>query len=420
MKIGLLILEQFTTRRGRRENFYNSFQFVGFRRIIQEIHDKFTPEFCHITNLGKFDIVLCSLTSSVDYENLIYNFEKYRPRKGKCKLLVGGCGVLNIKIISKYIDIAVWGRAEGQILEILAGGTPHNVWRKEIDPDFSKKYKIRQSTAPASVESIGCKKKCYFCEYTWARKCNYQHGRYTSQIDMGGIESDWESLQIDSGKSYISALDGFTEKARFLVNKNITDDDIIKKLAGIPRHVERASLRIYCVVGYPWDTPQSTRKDIDNFISLLKSIDSILKTQLFIFFRVFLFSPVPIAPMRYCRAQITENYQAIMREYREMYKGKSITSYIQCVSGPLKLLKRLMSYRGDKNDLESFKKILFTKKLKKINHLQAVKACINGGLVRPEIYGTLDAEKAPFTFLETYCDVEKIAARIMKKPEYRM
>jgi len=168
MKIGVLLFYD-KINRGTRDNSFDKLPYHGFKYILSELEHPY--EVINISQIKECDFVLCSLTSVMDIENLIYAFETYKPDKGRCKIIVGGFGCINIASIYDYIDIAVFGRAEEQINDIIAGVEFPNVWRKDRDVGLEGKYIIRQPDALLPFESmVGCRNKCYFCHYSWTRK----------------------------------------------------------------------------------------------------------------------------------------------------------------------------------------------------------------------------------------------------------
>ena len=151
MKIGVLLFYD-KVNRGGRDNSFDKLPYYGFKYILSEL--EYDYEIINVTQIKEYDFVLCSLTSIMDIENMIYVFETYKPDKGKCKIVVGGFGCINISAIYDYIDIAVFGRAEEQINEILNGVEYDNVWRKDKDPVLGGKYIIRQPVKLLPFETL--------------------------------------------------------------------------------------------------------------------------------------------------------------------------------------------------------------------------------------------------------------------------
>jgi hypothetical protein len=249
------------------------------------------------------------------------------------------------------LDVAVFGRAEGQINAIIDGDTPNNVWRKTLDPLFKKQYEIRQAQYLVSGEtSCGCKKKCFFCQYSWTRKqfdgqSGYSHGK-----ELVCPEDDWLSLSVTKPGRYTTAWDGWSESTRLAVNKNITDAHIQDKLKQIlSQNLPRAVvLKIFNIIWYPWENEQTYERDTKNIHNILSHCDCEKGTRILIMFLFTPFSPEPITPMANQSANIKINTREIIDSVgRQIYKGKKIEAFVlpQINSGFV-LGKRVLINRG--------------------------------------------------------------------------
>ena len=56
--------------------------------------------------------------------------------KGNCFVVAGGAGCVNICSIYDFIDMAVFGRAEGQAHQIIDKQSAPNIWTKQDDPNI--------------------------------------------------------------------------------------------------------------------------------------------------------------------------------------------------------------------------------------------------------------------------------------------
>ncbi len=105
--------------------------------------------------------MLVPIISFYDIINLI---NELKGKKTTCKVVVGGPGVLNIRGYKKYIDIAVFRRAEGIINQVLEMEPLDNVWYKEYDEEIKRVYEIGKPRYLLGGEkSVGCSNKCKFC-----------------------------------------------------------------------------------------------------------------------------------------------------------------------------------------------------------------------------------------------------------------
>ena len=275
------VLKLIETRKTKRA--YSNF---GMDAILSELKEPF--ENCHPETVNNYKIVLISLTSVTDVENLIYTFEKYCPETVTAKIIIGGFGVINIKLIVKYINVAVFGRAEGQINDIVNGFTFSNVWRREYDPFVKRQYKIRQPQYLLKGEnSIGCRCRCAYCQYGHIRKPLGKAIKYNPGQSINTPETDWNGLVVDKAGKYITAWDGWSEATRQRVNKPISDNDITTKLIKIGNEIQgTVNMKIYQIVGYPWETEDSVLYDIKQTAKMLAMVDSKITGKIVITFLV--------------------------------------------------------------------------------------------------------------------------------------
>ncbi len=362
-RIGILIMNNFVDRESRKKKgFYNiNVRNVGLTAILDELKEPY--EYCPPAAINQFEYVLVSLTSVMDVENIVYSFEVYGPSERKCKIVIGGFGVINIKLIVSYIDIAVFGRAEGQINEILAGRKYPNVWRKADDPKFKGQYIIRQAQYLVKGErSVGCRNTCLYCQYTHVRQSIGDATLY----DPGMItqETDWNGLEITKAGRYNSAWDGWSDVSRKKVHKPVTNALIRRKLMEIDSLDIKGgiNIKIFMIVGYPWESMETVMYDIEQTTTMLREIDVHLTRRIYLSFLCTPFSPEPMTPMQYERADIETDWR--MLGGKSLLNGKHIKAYIlPFISGSFLLMKRVLINRADINDLDLFKRLAFSKEL---------------------------------------------------------
>ncbi|GAH44339.1 unnamed protein product, partial [marine sediment metagenome] len=272
----------------------------------------------------------------------------------KCKIVIGGFGVINIKLIVPYIDVAVFGRAEGQINEILAGMRYSNVWRKENDPEVLGQYIIRQPRYLVKGElSVGCRNKCTYCQYTHIRRSIDKSVKY----DPGMLvqETDWQGLIVTKAGRYNTAWDGWSDETRQKVHKPVTDKIIEKKLMEIDTlNIKKTiSIKIFMIVGYPWETMDTVAEDINQTAVMLKRIDNQTNGKINLSFLCTPYSPAPMTPMECERADIETNWRGL--NGRVLLDGEHIRAYISpFTSGGYLLMKRVMINRAEIEDIDMF------------------------------------------------------------------
>jgi len=411
MKIGILLFYD-KINRGNRDNSFDKLPYYGFRYIISEL--QYPYEIINITQIKDYDFVLCSLTSIMDIENMIYAFETYKPDKGNCKIIVGGFGCINITAIYDYIDIAVFGRAEGQINDIINGKEFNNVWRKNVDPELENIYIIKQPDKLLPFESmVGCRNKCYFCHYSWTRKY-IGDGNY-DPINAPFPEDDWRGLKIENSGRYLTAWDGLSEATRFKCNKKISNQDISNKIKSWYNFKREAAvnLKIYNIIGYPWETEQTIINDLNIIKSTFDNCDRRLggrDNRIFIMMMFTPFSPEPLTPMELLKP----NIDIIWRDFfeiigRKIYGDK--TTDIECfilpqINSSFTLAKRVMINRCTLKIRKYIQNILRNKKIDTLSSPLQIKQLKSYNDFPFWIFNKLD--DYPITYLKTYTNYNHI------------
>jgi hypothetical protein len=397
-RIGVLMLSRITDRYfGQGKTGFFLEPNLGLKAVVSELEEPY--EICYPETINDYEIVLVSLTSVMDVENLIYTFEKYAPKTITARIITGGFGCLNIKLIKDYIDVAVFGRAEGQIKAIISGLRFKNTWDKATDPDISGTYEVRQPQYLVKGErGVGCLNRCSYCQYTHTRHPIGRAKKYDP--GMATQETDFHSLVVDRPGVYVTAWDGFSEVTRLAVKKNIKNSDIINKLVSIGNmgFEKQVFIKIFQIVGYPWETPETVLTDIQSTIYILKEIESKIKSKITIGFMVTPFGPEPLTPMQYEPGNIHTNWNQVLAG-KKLYYGERIKAFIYTsVSGPFALLKRMMINRAESTDADLFKKIVFSSKLNRLQERFKVPWLIKNKIIRPELFGRVTS--GAFDFLK--------------------
>lgn len=397
-RIGILNLIKFTDRKNTKDKASIDMLNMGLRAILKELKE--TYEYCDARYINDYQFILISLTSVMDVENLIYTFEAFAPKEIKPQIIVGGFGVINIRLIKPYIDVACFGRGEGQINDIIAGKRFDNVWRKEDDPNLEGKYKIRQMQYLVDGEcAVGCRNRCRFCQYTFVRKSTnrdelYHHGKGTATI-----ESDWNSLEINKPGRFTSAWDGWSDDTRRKVSKPVTDKRIMEKLIDIGNRDIRGgiNLKIFQIIGYPWETVDSVLYDMEQAKEVFRYIDYSIKNDIVLSFLNTPFAPEPMTPMQYDAANINVSWQSILR-VKQLYNGKYLKAVIlPYISGPFSLLKRVYIHRATEEQLDTFKNIIFNSRLRHMNDEDKVAWLLKYKIIDRDMFGKIN--HVPYNYL---------------------
>lgn len=342
--IGNLVL---TNTHVSKKNRQATFTANGFLSILEESDCDYHPVLP--SEINKYKTNVLSLISIQDVLQLIEHKELLDRRT---KIIAGGQGCVNIQTFHDYIDVVNWGRCDGLLDKIIKGHRDDSCIDIEKF-DINKKYKMRQAEYLYPNEiTIGCKLKCKFCQYSHTRKLfgkNYNPGN-----DIRVPEDNFLSLKVPRPGYYITALDGLSEKSRFLVNKKISDEQIVEKLQRIiKQNFEKAViLKTFEIIGYPWETKESVREDLDNLRKLFKKADC---KGGYINMRLSFntFSPNPITPMAKMGVELRHSWwQDVLKDYKLLYKSDNLrVGILPFVPGPQSTLQRIMINRGAPADL---------------------------------------------------------------------
>lgn len=406
-RIGVLkpykVIERLTVK----DKQFHELPYTGLKAVLNELAEGY--EYCTAENINEYKFVLASLTSVMDIENLIYTMERYGPRERKAKVIVGGFGVCNIKLILPYIDIAVFGRAEGQINKIIRGQELPNVWRKEVDPHVEGRYEVRQPQYLLPGEAgVGCRHRCKFCQYAHVRKAIAAGEAYNpGKAYTHTVETDWNSLEINGPGHYTTAWDGWSEESRRRVAKPVTWQNITDKILKVGNRdfPETVFIKVFQIVGYPWETAESVLGDINDTLMELKTLKREVKHRTVIAFLNTPFGPEPLTPMQYERADIYTNWHQVLQKVKKVKGDNLHLTLLPAVNGPFTVMKRVFINRAGAGDLETFKKMVFTSKLNGTPNYLRVKWLIKHGIIDPAMFGEI--KSAEFDYLRVDPKVER-------------
>jgi radical SAM superfamily enzyme YgiQ (UPF0313 family) len=318
IKVGVLIFtDKVKDRMTRKNNYFDSLEYCGLKYIINEIDkNKYNIEYCSSATINNYEYVIVSLISYFDIFNFI---SQLKNKTITTKIIIGGATVTNIRPLIKYIYAACFGRGETLINDILECKNLDNVWYKEKDPFLLKKYKIGQVKKLIKLDnyiekSVGCPNKCKFCQYAW-KHIQPKGEKYNSGMD--NVEELFKFLDWNTAKSRaISAFDGTTEQTRKKINKNLTNDEILKKLIEVYNinYDKPLYLKIFNIIGFSWEDENINFNEISD---LFKQADRNKKTHK-VWVKIFNnhFKPMPLTPLAYSPVSKIN--------YREIFKNKKI------------------------------------------------------------------------------------------------
>lgn len=390
-KVGVLILDkQIRSRQVTKGAAFDDIKHIGFREIINDCisagHD---IEYVSPRNAHGCDFVLFSVVSYYEAYNIMNTAPLFHPSISD-KLILGGAGLSNAIPFRDFTHAACFGRGETLAPKIISGEKLSNVWTME-DYNFSGKYEIGQMKKWVAIEDfhgekpkglsdfqeshLGCRKKCYFCQYTWKNQFTKDDSRIGYKSGLNDCENtiaeiDW-SRDGSRANHNITAIDGATERARRTVNRaNITNLKIIETLYRFFEQTSHdvATLKLYCVVGYPFETEKDV--NFQELMNLFKEVDKSLpvgeKKKLHIFITCTHFVPMPFTPMQ-GEPVNTFNVREYLHRHKPQYVGKNIVAKIMSqVTSPAAAMEQAVYNRVKIGD-EKYMKALTSKVYNKLD-----------------------------------------------------
>lgn len=438
MKICAYVQEQYAKANYKNECM-DTRQFVGLRVVIDAVERAgYTVEWAGKATVHKYDIVLVSLTSDCDWWT--YIAERVRWQKGNYQVILGGAGLLHITPFLPFADYFVWGRGENiapKLIEAIDKGAEFSCESVAHNKTFSADsiYRIAQvkATYPHKISlsekrqyregAMGCNHKCLFCGYTWHRNFLSDKDYYQMSDSLfGGIE-DKELAMLDyvDGKSKVdfsklrtTAIDGFSERLRYSVNKKISDKILREFLkALITSDVKPHQLKLYNLCGLPTETEEDWWELIDAFKST-DSLDTSNGKQWSIVLHTTPFRAMPATPMA-CAPMSYRNYRGEFGRIlgkglkgNIIYQGRTLWTVESMGTDSLStVILSAIAHRGDARDTENIIKISTNKKFWAASS-PVKQATLEKYFDVGRLFKAYTPEELPSRYLRTYAKVERM------------
>ncbi len=441
MKIGAYILTKNAKQNYSKECF-NVRQNAGLAVIIDVLERKgYTVEYCSNANVHKYDVVLFAMTSDCDWWEFIA--ERVKWQAGNYKVVVGGAGVLNVRPFLPYVDYFVLGRGEaliGKLIDSLAkygeyeGASVINSKTFSID----KSYMIAQTTEPYQHELvlesgktykenvIGCNHRCLFCGYTWHRKNITAEAFKYSWLWGGSNDSERAILDINTGmdidwvKLRTTAIDGMSERLRYMVNKRISREMLRDFLGKMARCEKPHQLKVYNIVGYPTESVTDWYEFVED-VSMVDSEMAKQEKQTCLLLHSTPFRPMPATPMATAPMSY-KNYRgrigSILGKGMKgniFYQGNAMWAVESMATDSLPtVIKSAIVWRGTEADSDNFVKVALSKKFNAAS-TEIKQATLEKYFDVAKLFGAYTLETLPTRYLETYADYKKAVKVVAKQ-----
>lgn len=437
MKICVYVQDRYSKTAYKKES-YNIRINAGIQ-IVKDILERigYMVDFAGKATVHKYDVVLWQCTSDCDWWDFIAECQEWRS--GQYKVVAGGAGVLNARPFLDYVDYFVLGRAEGVIEPLIRGldecgeyEGPSVINSKTFSPN--KEYFINQVACsyPHEIKlengktyketSIGCNHKCNFCGYTWHRK--HLSGVFSYDDSLWGQKNpdverailDMENLKnIDYTKLRTTAIDGVSERLRFMANKKITKEMIKKTLVTLVERAKPHQLRIFNIVGYPTETAEDYRE----FPETLDAVDAQYKPrskQFPLILHNTPFRAMPATPFA-CKPMVYQDFRGVIAKRmmsrgggkgKIFFKGGVLFAVESMATDSLPtVIQSAIVWRGLESDAENIKRLARSKKF--TNASAAVKLkTLEKYFDVARLFREQTPDELPTKYLKTYAKIEKM------------
>jgi radical SAM superfamily enzyme YgiQ (UPF0313 family) len=416
MQSNIAFLAYYPEKKRSDNNSFEGNYNIGANVIMDVLRRKgINCDICTPDTAQKYQVVLISLTSDYDCLALyraVALLPTWQPGR-KFTVIAGGSGMQNPTTIRRYIDYAVFGRAENIIHPLIdctmGGGALAHESVMNL-PDIHP-VKLAQSSElyPYDIDLgngrgcrqwkesfIGCPNKCLFCHYTWARKKIGGDTYYQGDLTMKrSIECLWKDIpKIAKKEGRIrTAIDGFSERLRMAYGKKISNQEIIGGINHLGSFEGTTVLLIYNISNMPHET-QADREEL--YETCKKATP---KNRVIV---VFLLTPLQWAPVMLYMATSDLSAQVIhdSDNLRVMHSFSN--------ESPFSQLETVIVSRATPETDKLFHALCFHPKLKKGTAREKVGLLQRSFDLSPYLRAYDANEKHPAWFLSSYTDGAKL------------
>lgn len=414
-------------------------QFAGLRVIIDCLaRAGYAVEYATRATVHEYDVALVSITSDCDWWPFIQ--ERLAWQRSDCKVLVGGAGVLHVEPFLPWFYAAMLGRGENLIVPLVQAIARGDRYQHEsilYADEFSRErvWRLAQVEHPYchivhlsddkqfAEGAIGCNHRCLFCGYTWQRKFASPYADYRMEDSLFGDIADKERAMLDLDKNpdcinwsklRTTAIDGFSERLRFGVNKRISRS-IMQNFfrAMLTSDAAPHQLKLYNICGYP----SETESDWFEFLDELRSADQgrpHQDKQWSIVLHCTPFRAMPATPMA-CAPMSKRNYRGVFGETlgpdlrgNLIYQGNALWSVEGMgVDSLATVMLSALAHRGAASDSEYIAKLCSSRKFWTASAL-IKENTLARFFDMDKLFGAFTPQTLPSRYLRTYANIEKM------------
>jgi hypothetical protein len=224
--------------------------------------------YCSPESAREHQVVLVSMTSTYDMLALtqaVGRLPTWKAGRRPFRVVAGGAGMQNPTVVRHLVDYAAFGRSESFAVALVQAALdrqpfahPSVMNLPEITPVILGQSDLYPHAINGRFEGfMGCKRKCKFCHYSWARKYKGPAGDYVqTSVSASSPEITWDRLRgIDRKHGRIrTAIDGFSARLRRCYGKNITGHDVVEGIEKIGSFGGTSTVLAYNISNMPTES----------------------------------------------------------------------------------------------------------------------------------------------------------------------
>lgn len=371
-------------------------------------------------------IVLISMTSTHDIYAILKAVSlrsDWQRDKRTFKVIAGGFGMQNPTGLRKYVDYAAFGRShewiERVVRDVLAGREPKHGSLMDVSV-YSPATIYQGGLYPHEIdgykeEFTGCPQKCKFCHFSHAREYATIDGQkrdiYSQGLLTKGASKElmFKSLMKLTGKvgRVRVAIDGLSQRLRFLYGKAITNQDIIDGINHVGSFGPNASTMLVYNIG---NFPTETDADYAEFVGTISQADP--KYRVIFVLHTTPFRPSLYTPMQWEGVNIYPDWSkrraSVILDRPNFRAVHSFT-----LETPWSHLRSLVSERATDADMDALHAITHAPRLNNENHDTALKIFTANFGDKWTQQMDID-DDPPFPFVESYIATDQLRAKARK------
>jgi len=370
---------------------------LGALVIIKELElSGIKVDICSYESTHKYKVVLVSMTSTLDIFDLYREMKAANWQKRKFVSVVGGFGCQNPFALHEFVDFAYFGRAEndisGFVNDILQGKEveerlhvtrldkpKEKVFIRPVQQLYKYDVKYGKNCSNWKEDFVGCPNSCMFCHYSWNRK-SISNGNSNKYINDGLSSGSPEIMLkdvpdiVDKIGRFTTAMDGYSERLRYLFGKWIRWDMIEEAFDHTAAFKGNSFIKLYNISNFPTETEADEQEFVnfcEEYVSSTSKKDGVLSIEVYnTAFRPSINTPMQRMPVRL--------YPEARRENLKIAVGCGIViKYTHLIQGAWMHLQDVIGIRYNDNQHDVIDYIATDKQFEKLNNAAKIDYFVN-------------------------------------------